>query len=58
MTGLEFDPCALDDLLWWVESDRKMAIKILKLIRESQRSPYEGSGQPEALKHSLTGCWS
>ncbi|MDP4741830.1 MAG: Txe/YoeB family addiction module toxin, partial [Schleiferiaceae bacterium] len=23
-----------------------------------QRTPYQGSGKPEALKHDFKGCWS
>ncbi|MEI6443019.1 MAG: Txe/YoeB family addiction module toxin [Nostocales cyanobacterium ELA583] len=30
----------------------------MKLIREVQRNPFEGTGQPQALKHDLSGCWS
>ncbi|NJL91543.1 MAG: Txe/YoeB family addiction module toxin [Coleofasciculaceae cyanobacterium SM2_1_6] len=58
MRNLEFDVNAFDDLAWWVENDRKKALKILKLIREVQRHPFEGTGQPEPLKHQLSGCWS
>ncbi len=32
MKSLEFDANALDDLAWWVENDRKKALKIIKLI--------------------------
>lgn len=32
--------------------------KINKFIKEIQRTPYEGSGNPEALKHDLTGYYS
>jgi toxin YoeB len=32
--------------------------RIIKLIQEVQRTPYEGTGQPEQLKHELSGCWS
>ena len=56
--SLEFDPAAFEDLAWWVENDRKRALKIIKLIREVQRNPFEGIGQPEKLKHELAGCWS
>ncbi|MBD2319362.1 Txe/YoeB family addiction module toxin [Phormidium tenue] len=56
--NLEFDADAFEDLAWWVENDRKKALKIIKLIREVQRNPFEGTGQPEALKHDLSGCWS
>jgi len=55
---LEFDADAFEDLAWWIENDRKKALKIVKLIREVQRNPFEGTGQPEALKHNLSGCWS
>ena len=58
MKNLEFDADALEDLAWWTENDRKKALKIIKLIREVQRNPFEGTGQPEALKHDLSGCWS
>jgi toxin YoeB len=56
--NLEFDADAFEDLAWWIENDRKKALKIIKLIREVQRNPFEGTGQPEALKHDLSGCWS
>lgn len=58
MKNLEFDADAFEDLAWWIENDRKKALKIVKLIREVQRNPFEGTGQPEALKHNLSGCWS
>jgi toxin YoeB len=32
--NLEFDAIGFEDLTWWVEQDRKKALKILKLIRE------------------------
>jgi len=56
--NLEFDGDVFEDLEWWVEQDRRMALRIMKLIREVQRTPYEGTGQPEMLKHELSGCWS
>jgi toxin YoeB len=55
---LEFDPAAFQDLAWWVEQDRKKALKIMKLIEAIQREPFTGAGQPEILKHDLAGCWS
>jgi len=56
--SLEFDPSAFDDLAWWMETDRKKALRIVKLLKEVQRTPFEGLGKPEALKHELSGCWS
>lgn len=58
MKNLEFDSDVFEDLSWWVEHDHRMALRLLKLIREVQRTPYEGTGQPEPLKHDLSGCWS
>jgi toxin YoeB len=55
---LEFDPSAFEDLAWWIQQDRKQALRIIKLIKEIQRTPFEGTGKPEALKHELAGCWS
>jgi toxin YoeB len=55
---LEFDPTAFEDLAWWVENDRGKALRILKLIRDVQRDPFQGAGQPERLRHDLSGCWS
>jgi toxin YoeB len=56
--NLEFDRLAFEDLAWWVEYDRKQALKIIKLIQEVQRDPFQGIGKPEKLKHDLSGCWS
>ena len=58
MRNLEFDACGFEDLAWWVEKDRKQALKIIKLIKEIQKNPFEGIGKPEPLKHDLSGCWS
>ena len=56
--SLEFDPTGFEDLAWWIEKDRKKALRIVKLIREVQRTPFEGTGKPEPLKHELSGRWS
>lgn len=56
--SLEFDPHAFEDLAWWVEKDRKKALKIIKIVQAIQRDPFQGPGQPEPLKHELSGAWS
>jgi len=55
---LEFDSAAFEDLAWWVQHDRKKALRVLRLIQETQRDPFGGIGKPEPLKHALAGCWS
>lgn len=58
MRSVELDVNALDDLAWWIQNDRKVAVKIIQLIKEVQRTPFVGTGKPEPLKHELSGCWS
>lgn len=43
MKSLEFDPAAFDDLAWWIEKDRKIALRIMKLIEDVQRNPCKNS---------------
>lgn len=53
-----FQPEFIGDLEYWVKTDRKMALRVFKLIKEILRDPFEGLGKPEPLKHGLAGCWS
>jgi toxin YoeB len=54
----EFDPDALEDLAWWVQNDRKVAVRIFRLVRETLGTPFSGTGKPEPLRHELRGAWS
>ena len=58
MRSLEFDSNAFEDLAWWIKQDRKKSLRIIDLIKEIQREPFQGIGKPEPLKHELKGCWS
>lgn len=58
MRSLVFERAAFEDLAWWVQHDRKMALRIFRLVQESQNDPFSGIGKPEPLKHELAGCWS
>jgi len=42
----------------WQFEDRSMVKRINELIKDIQRTPYEGKGKPESLKYDLTGFWS
>ena len=53
-----FSPDAWDDYLYWLETDKKTVRKINALIKDISRSPYEGIGKPEPLRHALAGYWS
>jgi toxin YoeB len=48
----------LDDLRLWIETDRKIALRVLNLMAAILADPFEGIGKPEPLKHELAGCWS
>lgn len=49
---------AWEDYLYWQQTDKKTLKKVNSLIKEIQRQPYEGTGKPEPLKHSLSSWWS
>ena len=38
--------------------DKRMLRRTNELIRDTMRSPFDGVGKPEPLKHQLQGCWS
>ena len=46
------------DLRYWVENDRKVALRTFELIEAVLRDPFAGVGKPEPLKFFLAGCWS
>lgn len=54
---LTFTEEGWSEYLWFQEKDSKLLKKINKLFEEIKRTPYEGTGKPEALKHDLSGCW-
>ena len=55
---LVFAETALDDYLYWQKTDKKVLKRINLLIIEIKRTPLEGIGKPEPLKHALSGYWS
>jgi toxin YoeB len=46
------------DLREWVNTDRKVALRIFELVEAVMRDPFTGIGKPEPLKYVLAGCWS
>jgi toxin YoeB len=55
---LVFSEQAWEDYLYWQTHDKKILQRINALLKEIMRSPYAGTGKPEALKHALAGYWS
>lgn len=53
-----FSKNSWEDYTSWLADDKNMLKKINELIKEIQRTPFEGRGQPEPLKYDLAGFWS
>jgi len=53
-----FSKNSWEDYLSWQKEDRKILNKINRLIKDIQRNPFHGIGNPEALKYDLSGYWS
>jgi toxin YoeB len=49
---------AWDNYLYWQMQEKKTLKKVNILIKDIERSPYEGLGKPEPLRHGLSGWWS
>ena len=53
-----FHPEFREDLRFWIENNRWVAVRILDLMEAVLRDPFQGIGKPEPLKHLLAGAWS
>jgi len=53
-----FQPEFIEDLHYWVETDRKLALRAFDLIEAILRDPFDGVGKPEPLKYLTPGAWS
>ena len=53
-----FDKVFIEDLRYWVETDRKIAIKTFDLIEAILQEPFTGIGKPEPLRYLHSGAWS
>jgi toxin YoeB len=47
-----------EDLRRWIETDRKIAIRVLDLMTAILADPCQGIGKPEPLRYEYAGCWS
>ena len=53
-----WDDRAWEEYLSWQTEDKKTLKRINALIKDIQRSPFDGIGKPEPLKENLSGWWS
>ncbi len=58
MRAIIFSDNSWEDYIYWQTTDKKNLKRINLLIKEIKRTPFEGIGKPEPLKHQLKGCWS
>ena len=49
---------AWEDYLYWQTTNKQNVKRINTLIKSMLRTPFEGIGKPEPLKHDLSGSWS
>jgi len=55
---LTFSTKAWEQYLYWQSTDKKVLKRTNLLINQIQRTPDEGIGKPEPLKHGLSRYWS
>ncbi len=48
----------MEDLAHWVDTDRRVALRVFELMKEARCDPFRGMGKPEPLKHLGTDIWS
>nr|WP_207187962.1 Txe/YoeB family addiction module toxin [Thiorhodovibrio winogradskyi] len=53
-----FSSRAWEDYVYWQKTDKAVLKRINALIAEVKRTPFEGTGKPERLRHGLCGYWS
>ena len=46
------------DLRFWVETNQRLALKVIDLIEAVIRDPFVGLGKPEPHKYLGAGVWS
>jgi toxin YoeB len=58
MRDFLFTTIAFEQYNEWQTENKQVFAKLKKLIKESARTPFEGTRKPEALKHDYAGYWS
>ncbi len=53
-----FQPEFREDLRYWVETNRRVALRALEIVEAILRDPFTGIGKPEPLKYLAPGTWS
>jgi len=46
-----FHPEFREDLRYWVQTNRKTALRVLRIVEDVLRDPFQGIGKPGPLKY-------
>jgi toxin YoeB len=55
---IQWDIDAWEEYCQWQQTNKAVLKRINALIKDMERSPFEGIGKPEPLKENLSGFWS
>ena len=58
MRSIAFHAHAFDEFIDWQTTDKKLFNRLSRLLKEIRRTPFEGTGKPEPLRHEYAGYWS
>jgi len=58
MKDIQFTPTAFEQYNQWLIDNKAIYHRINKLIIETAKTPFTGTGKPEALKFDLKEYWS
>ena len=53
-----FHPEFREDLEYWIDTDRKIALRVMRIVEDVMRDPFQGIGKPEPLRYMAEGAWS
>ncbi len=56
--NITFSAQAWEEYLHWQNTDPAIVKRINELLQVIRRTPFEGLGKPEGLRHNLKGFWS
>lgn len=58
MRRVIFESGAFEEFAAWAVEDKKVYAKLVRLIKDVDRSPFTGLGKPEPLRYEMQGYWS
>ena len=47
-----------EDLRFWIDTNRRVALRIMDLVEAVRRAPFKGIGKPEPVRHLGANVWS